>query len=83
MIQIELVPEQLDAIIIQELKSAHEMNMQFDRDEGGTVMEPDWELLGALEQVLAYYMPPKEFERWHTECGLQKLTNISQAYDLY
>jgi hypothetical protein len=56
--------EQVDAIIIKDLKEAHRINSKPDRDESGEELDVDFELLKALESVLAYYMPASEYKEW-------------------
>jgi hypothetical protein len=55
---ITLTDDQLDAIVIAELKDALELNIRYDTDEGGYRIDPDRDLVNALKVVLAYYMPP-------------------------
>ena len=56
--------EQVDALIIKDLQEAHRINSKIDRDEGGEELEVDWQLLTAIESVLAYYMPKSEYDQW-------------------
>lgn len=52
---IELNTEQIDDIIVEDLKEAYKTNLE----------EPAFpEILDALEVVLAYYMKPSEYTRW-------------------
>jgi hypothetical protein len=80
---IEMTFDQIDAIVIDELKEAYELNLQIDRDEGGQALEPDWELLASIEKVLSYFMPVAEYERWHREAALKKLTTTSELMGGY
>lgn len=75
--------DQVDAVVIEELKDAHERNLTLDRDEGGVYLDPDWELLNAIEKVLEYFMPHSEFEHWRREAALDKLTVTSQLMGGY
>jgi hypothetical protein len=61
---IEVEWEQVDALIIKDLQEAHRINSTVCRDEGGAESEVDFELLGSLEVVLAYYMRTSEYEQW-------------------
>lgn len=72
-----------DALVVKELMYAHELNLRLDNDEGGCYIEPDWKLLEALEQVLAYYMVYNEYQKWHQEVTLQKLTLMGQLNGEY
>lgn len=63
----EVEYEQVDAIIIKDLQEAHRINSKPDRDEGGVELDVDLHLLTAIESVLAYYMPPSEYEQWIKE----------------
>lgn len=63
----EMEDEQVNAIIIKELQEAHRINVVMYRDEGGVPIEPDFDLLKALEMVLEYYMVPSEFKQWMEE----------------
>ena len=51
--------EDCDQIVIDELKDSYHMCNQFD-----DVLEPDYELLKAIQTVLAYYMGPIEYDNW-------------------
>ena len=64
---IEMTLDQIDAIIIEELKEAHELNWRQDTDEGGQYIEPDHELLTSIEKVLEYYMSPTEYMKWYCQ----------------
>ena len=62
---ITLQVEDVDQVIVDELKDAYQRNNKFDRvDCSDTVLEPDYELLKAIQTVLAYYMPHKDYEEW-------------------
>ena len=67
-------------IVIDELKDAYHRNNQFDKVDDlsndaleyitgsveftGYLREPDYELLKAIQTVLAYYMPHEDYEEW-------------------
>lgn len=58
--------EDVDQVVIDELKDAYLKNNKFDRvDCSDTVLEPDYELLQAIQTVLEYYMTPKELDLWN------------------
>jgi hypothetical protein len=57
--------EDVDQVVIDELKDAYHSNNRFDRiDCSDTVLEPDYELLKAIQTVLEYYMPRSEWLEW-------------------
>ena len=63
---ITLQVEDVYQVIVDELKDAYQTNNQFDRvDCSDTVLEPEYELLKAIQTVLAYYMTAEEFELWN------------------
>ena len=62
---ITLQVEDVDQVIVDELKDAYQRNNKFDRvDCSDTVLEPDYELLKAIQTVLAYYMTHDDYEEW-------------------
>lgn len=62
---ITLRVEDYDQIVIDALKDAYRMNNQFDKvDCSNDVLEPDYELLKAIQTVLAYYMIHEYYEEW-------------------
>jgi hypothetical protein len=61
---IELIYDQIDAIVIEELQEAYKMNMVSERDEGGLDLGIDGDLLQSLDTVLEYYMAPSEHRKW-------------------
>jgi hypothetical protein len=62
---ITLQVEDCDQVIVDELKDAYQSNNQFDRvDCSDTVLEPEYELLKAIQTVLAYYMTYDDYEEW-------------------
>ena len=63
---ITLQVEDVDQVIVDELKDAYLRNNKFDRvDCSDTVLEPDYELLKAIQTVLEYYMTAEEIELWN------------------
>lgn len=81
--QFKMTWDQVDAIMITELKDAHARNLTLERDEGGQLIDPDWELLTALDTVLAYFMPAREYDVWKRNAALQKLTVTSELMGGY
>lgn len=62
---ITLQVEDVDQVIVDGLKDAYRMNNRFDKvDLSNDVLEPDYELLKAIQTVLAYYMPREDYEEW-------------------
>ena len=62
---ITLRVEDYDQIVIDELKDAYRMYNRFDKvDCSDDVLEPDYELLKAIQTVLAYYMPHDDWSEW-------------------
>jgi hypothetical protein len=59
---IELVYEQVDAIVVAELQESYDMNYNMIMDGQAT---PDVvRLLGSIEDVLRYFMNSLDFELW-------------------
>ena len=62
---ITLQVEDCDNIVIDELKDAYQMNNKFDKvDCSDDVLEPDYELLKAIQTILEYYMPRDIWSEW-------------------
>ena len=65
---ITLQVEDVYQIIINELKDAYLSNDRFDKvDCSDTVLDPDYELLQAIQTVLEYYMTAEEIELWNNK----------------
>ena len=57
--------EDVDQVVIDELKDAYHSNNKFDRiDCSDDVLEPDYKLLKAIQTVLEYYMLRSEWLEW-------------------
>ena len=57
--------EDVDQVVIDELKDAYHSNNKFDRiDCSDDVIEPDYKLLKAIQTVLEYYMLRSEWLEW-------------------
>ena len=66
----ELTDEQVDAIVLEELKLAWELNAKPDKiDCSDDYIDPDYALLGAIEKVLEYFMTKGEFDQWKIKRG--------------
>ena len=62
---ITLRVEDCDGIVIDALKDAYRMNNRFDKvDCSDDVLEPDYNLLKAIQTVLEYYMPHADWSEW-------------------
>jgi hypothetical protein len=56
---------QTDDIVIADLKDSYHLNNRFGKvDCSDDVLEPDYELLKAIQTVLAYYMPHADWSEW-------------------
>ena len=62
--KIKLVDEQIDRIIIDELKNDYHVITQ--------EIDPRQSLLDAIKSVLRYYMSSKEYERWQMDSSESK-----------
>ena len=62
---ITLDVEYCDQVIVDELKDTYNIHNKLDKvDCSDDVLEPDYELLKAIQTVLAYYMGPIEYDNW-------------------
>jgi hypothetical protein len=59
--QIEMLQEQVDAIVIAELQEALELNVDWGVDGQSY---PDFELIHALRTLLHYYMGAQDFAQY-------------------
>jgi len=62
-----------DYYIANDLRENHRILITPDKDEGGYWLEPDWKTIQAIEIVLAYYMPKKDFVVWFEQAQKDKL----------
>jgi hypothetical protein len=61
----EMEWDQVDAIVISELKDAYERNRYPEKIEcSDDYIEPDDKLLSSIETVLEYFMPASDFGKW-------------------
>lgn len=75
---VELTSDQIDQLIIDELKLAIQLNLSPDKDESGHYLGIDEALLASLKVVLSYYMPPSEYKEYIREIEIQEVALISQ-----
>ena len=62
---ITLRVEDCDNIVIAGLKDSYHLNNQVDKvDCSDDVLDPDYELLKAIQTVLAYYMVHEDWSEW-------------------
>lgn len=62
---ITLRVEDCDDLVIDALKDAYHMNNQYSQPyQSNDVLEPDYELLKAIQTVLAYYMVHEDWSEW-------------------
>jgi hypothetical protein len=62
---ITLNVEDCDEVVVDELKDAYRMNNRFDKvDCSDDVIEPDFDLLKAIQTVLEYYMAYADWSEW-------------------
>ena len=60
-----MTDDQIDSIIIDELKLAYEMNYRPNKiDCSDDYLDPDNKLLTSIETVLEYFMTKNEYNRW-------------------
>jgi len=62
--QIEMLQEQIDAIVIAELQESLELNMDWGYNGQSC---PDFELIHAFKTLLLYYMGSAEFTEYGAE----------------
>jgi len=75
-ITLKIRDEDVYQVIVDELKDAYLINNKFDRvDCSDTVLEPDYELLKAIQTVLEYYMTAEEIELWNTDYDSEEVQN--------
>jgi hypothetical protein len=62
---VELDYDEVDIIVIQALKDQFRRNNKIEKvDLSDMTMDPDYELLKAIQVVLAYYMARGDYEEW-------------------
>ena len=65
--------DQIDTIVINELRDAIDRNLILERDEGGYYMEPDAKLIESFMAVLKYYMPVYMYEVYSKSIALKRM----------
>ena len=58
------VEMRIEDLIRTELTRDYQMNIEFDKDEGGIYMERDEELLDAFEKLIEYYSSAKDYNHF-------------------
>ena len=65
--KITLVDQQIEKIVIDDLKIAYKLNSRPDRiDCSDDVLDPDQDLLDSIKHLLRYYMTSAEYEQWES-----------------
>ena len=75
--------EQVDHIIVNELKDMVQSQFRLDTDAEGNYLEPDWDLINSLMRVLQHTMVHSDFEQFNKEIALQKLTTMTELMGGY
>lgn len=68
----EMTWEQIDKIVVDDLKLAINLNLAPRRDEGGEFLDIDEDLVDAIMTVLSYYMTASEFTEYEKEVSLRR-----------
>jgi len=62
---ITLRVEDCDQVVIDDLMDSYHRNNRFDKvDCSDDLIDPDYELLKAIQTVLAYYMVHEDYQEW-------------------
>ena len=81
MVKIKLVDQQIESIVIDDLKLAYELNVEPNRiDCSDMVIDPDQNLLDSIKRVLCYYMTRDDYEQW--EAGSVEQTSSETAFTI-
>ena len=81
MAKIKLVDQQIESIVIDDLKLAYELNVEPNRiDCSDMVIDPDQNLLDSIRRVLCYYMTRDDYEQW--EAGSVEQTSSETAFTI-
>jgi hypothetical protein len=67
--------EQVEQIVLQDLKKCLELELNISTDEGGHPLEVDLELVQALITVIKYYLPYNQMKEFDKE-AVALLENI-------
>ena len=81
MVKIKLVDQQIESIVIDDLKLAYVLNIEPNRiDCSDMVIDPDQNLLDSIKRVLCYYMTRDDYEQW--EAGSVEQTSSETAFTI-
>ena len=81
MAKIKLVDQQIESIVIDDLKLAYAMNIEPNRiDCSDMDIDPDQNLLDSIKRVLCYYMTRDDYEQW--EAGSVEQTSSETAFTI-
>ena len=65
--KITLVDQQIEKIVIDDLKFAYKLNSKPNRiDCSDDILDPDQDLLDSIKHLLRYYMTSAEYEQWES-----------------
>lgn len=65
--KIALVDQQIEKIVIDDLKFAYRLNSKPNRiDCSDDILDPDQDLLDSIKHLLRYYMNSEEYEQWES-----------------
>lgn len=65
--KIALVDQQIEKIVIDDLKFAYKLNSKPNRiDCSDDILDPDQDLLDSIKHLLRYYMNSEEYEQWES-----------------
>lgn len=67
--------EQVEQIVLQDLKKCLELEINISTDEGGNPLEVDLDLVQALITVIKYYLPYEQIKEFDKE-AVALLENI-------
>ena len=64
-----------ERVVVEELTDAIKLNLDLAllRDEGGVYLDPDWDLIDALQLVCEYYLPYDELKNFNEKINRLKL----------
>lgn len=61
-----MLSEYFDRIVVEYLFEAYELNVKFDKDEGGQFLDRDEKLLDAIELLIDYFGGPNDLFKLET-----------------
>lgn len=64
-----------ERVVVEELTDAIKLNLDLAlrRDEGGVYLDPEWDLIDALQLVCEYYLPFDELKNFNEQINKLKL----------